>query len=327
MKIFRASLVFLFWLALPVTVANGQGDNHTLYGDITVDESKVDGLKPISIEVTLYTESRVIISRQSVPTNGRYRFNNLATGFYELVLELEGREVARMRVDLSSPLLAERRQDLFLEWNSMTSTGTKPAIISVRDRYERSSANAKLFGRANDAVNKRNYEAAAVALKAITASDPRDFQAWTELANIHLLQEKYADAENEYLRAIDLHSNFFPALLNLGRLEVATRKYDVAIAVLGRVIRSYPESADANYLIGESYLQLRQGSQAVAYLNQAIRLDPKGMADVHLRLATLYHRSRMRDKAAAEYQAFLKKKPDYADRKKLEEYISANKKQ
>jgi hypothetical protein len=34
----------------------------------------------------------------------------------------------------------------------------------------------------------------------------------------------------------------------------------------------------------------------------------------------------MKDKAAAEYEQFLKKKPDYADRKKLEQYISDNKK-
>ena len=328
MKIFRASLVSLFLFALvPVTVANGQRVDHTLYGDIEVDESKVGGLKPISIDVTLYTEGRVIVSRQSVPTNGRYRFNNLSTGFYDLVVELEGQEVARIRVDLSSPLLAERRQDLFLEWNSIVTTRTKPAIISAADKYERRSANAKLFARTNDAIDKKNYEEAVVALKTIVASDARDFQAWTELANVHLLQKKYAEAENEYLRAIDLHSNFFPALINLARTEVAQQKYDVAIEVLSRAIKSHPESADANYLLGECYLQLKKGSQAVDYLKEAIRLDPQGMAEVHLRLAVLYHRAGMKDKAAAEYEVFLKQKPDYSDRRKLEQYIAANKKQ
>ena len=33
-----------------------------------------------------------------------------------------------------------------------------------------------------------------------------------------------------------------------------------------------------------------------------------------------------KDKAVAEYEAFLKKRPDYTDRKKLEQYIAANKK-
>jgi hypothetical protein len=35
----------------------------------------------------------------------------------------------------------------------------------------------------------------------------------------------------------------------------------------------------------------------------------------------------MKDKAAAEYEQFLAKKPDYPGKKKLQEYISQNKKQ
>ena len=51
------------------------------------------------------------------------------------------------------------------------------------------------------------------------------------------------------------------------------------------------------------------------------------MAEAHLRLAALYHGAGLKDKAAAEYEQFLKKKPDYPDRKKLEQYIVQNKKQ
>jgi len=71
---------------------------------------------------------------------------------------------------------------------------------------------------------------------------------------------------------------------------------------------------------------VKKGSVAVNYLNEALKLDPIGMADAHLRLATLYNAVGWKDKAAAEYEQFLKKKPDFADRKKLEQYIAANKK-
>jgi len=33
----------------------------------------------------------------------------------------------------------------------------------------------------------------------------------------------------------------------------------------------------------------------------------------------------MKDKAAAEYEEYLKKNPDYSEKKKLEQYIQANK--
>ena len=78
--------------------------------------------------------------------------------------------------------------------------------------------------------------------------------------------------------------------------------------------------------LGEAYLQMKKGSKAVGYLNEALKLDPIGMAEAHLRLAALYNGAGMKDKAAAEYELFLKKRPDFADRKKLEQYIAANKK-
>ena len=55
-----------------------------------------------------------------------------------------------------------------------------------------------------------------------------------------------------------------------------------------------------------------------------LRLDPDGMAEVHLRLATLYQAAGLPGKAAAEYEAFLKKRPNYRDRKRLEKYIVEN---
>jgi tetratricopeptide (TPR) repeat protein len=114
--------------------------------------------------------------------------------------------------------------------------------------------------------------------------------------------------------------------MNLGRLYSAQKKFDAAAEVLARAVKIKPDSADANHLLGETYLQLKKGSLAVGYLNEAIRLDPVGQADVHLRLALLYNAVNMKDKAAAEYEAFLKKRPDYKDRKKLEQYITENKK-
>ncbi len=79
-------------------------------------------------------------------------------------------------------------------------------------------------------------------------------------------------------------------------------------------------------MLGETYLQLKKGSKAVVYLYEALKLDPTGMTEAHLRLASLYHGAGLKDKAAIEFEEFLKKKPDYPDRKKLEQYIAQNKK-
>jgi tetratricopeptide (TPR) repeat protein len=157
-------------------------------------------------------------------------------------------------------------------------------------------------------------------------TDPADFPAWQELGTLYFKQKNYAEADKAYMQAIAKHPNYGSALLSLGRLRIVQKNYDGAIEALLEAVKALPTSAEANYFLGEAYLQNKKGSLAVDYLNQAIKLDPVGMADAHLRLAALYNAAGLKDKAAAEYEEFLKKNPDYQDKKKLEDYITANKK-
>jgi tetratricopeptide (TPR) repeat protein len=115
--------------------------------------------------------------------------------------------------------------------------------------------------------------------------------------------------------------------MNLGRLRVAQKKYEEALRPLTLALEVKPASAILNFLLGEAYLQVKKGSKAVVHFYEALKLDPTGMAEAHLRLAALYNGAGMKDKAAAEYEQFLKKKPNYTDRKRLEQYIALNKKQ
>jgi tetratricopeptide (TPR) repeat protein len=315
-------LAMVLMLVTCPSVKPQQTGDHTLYGDLSVDESEVAGVKPLTFDVILYSEANILVARQPASSNGRYRFNNLPMGLYYIAIEVEGSEVARVSADLRSPLLKDVRRDIALQWH-MPAKSTKAGVLSV-DAYTRSAPNEKIFRLATDATRKKNFAKAAALFNQVVAGDARDFEAWAALADVHFMQKNFAAAENEYLRAIDTRPGYFMALLNFGRLEITLKKYDVAVEALKRAVTARPDSADANYFLGDSYLRLKKGSTAVRYLNEAVRLDPDGMAEVHLRLATLYHAAGLREKAAAEYEAFLKKRPAYRDRKRLERYIAEN---
>jgi tetratricopeptide (TPR) repeat protein len=141
------------------------------------------------------------------------------------------------------------------------------------------------------------------------------------------MQKDFGAAESAYLRAREANPTFFLSFFNLGKLRMAQKKFETAVEPLSQAVKIKPESPEANYYLGEAYLQIKKGSKAVGYLHEALKLDPIGMAEAHLRLAALYNGAGMKDKAAAEYEQFLKKKPNYPDRKKLEQYIAQNKKQ
>ena len=144
------------------------------------------------------------------------------------------------------------------------------------------------------------------------------------LASVFTMKD--ADAEKAYFQALEAQPSFILALLNIGKLRMAQKDFEGAVKVLSQAVEIKPPSADANYFLGEAYLNLKKGSKAVAYMNEAIRIDPVGMANVHLRLAEIYDSVGLKEMAAKEYEQFLIKKPDYPDKKKLQKYISENKK-
>ena len=96
-------------------------------------------------------------------------------------------------------------------------------------------------------------------------------------------------------KSVTERPGFFLGQMNLGRLRVVRKNFEGAIEPFTAAVNIQPTSADANYYLGESYLQIKKGSKAVGYLNEAIKLDPVGRADAHLRLATLYNAVGMKD--------------------------------
>ena len=296
---------------------------HTLYGDIKVEAEKGDEtVKPLSLEVQLYIINGTLIARSTVTVPGRYRFMDLSNGEYDVVVMSENTEVARVRVRVQAVYKNDFRQDITLEART-DHRSNKAATVSATDVYERTGPNKSLFEKSQKAVDEKKYDEALDLLGRIVAADAKDFQAWTELGTVQLLRNNFDEAEKNYRHAIEERPTFTLALLDLGRLLSMEKKFEAAIEPLTEAIKSSPTSADANFLLGEAYLQIKKGSKAVPYLTEAAKL---GKPDAHLRLAALYNGAGMKDKAAQEYEQFLKERPDYKDRKALEQYISENKK-
>jgi len=297
---------------------------YTLWGDVKLDDSKAASPGPSSLTIVLYDQSLKIIGRQTIGSRGRYRFTGLRGGEYDLVIEANSNEITRLRLTITGSTTSDVRQDFEFEWKDKPAARTNnTGIISAADFYERSPANKSLFDKAHAAVEKKDFANAIKLLNQIVEKDRNDFQSWALLGTLYLAQEKPEDAEKAYLTAIEVKPAYVPPLINLGRLRITQKKFEEAVDVLTKAVEQQPESPDANLLLGEAYLRLKKGSRAIPYLNEAGKL---GKIEAHLDLGWLYNAAGMKDKAVVEYEEVLKKKPDYPDRKKLEQYISENKK-
>jgi tetratricopeptide (TPR) repeat protein len=315
--------------------AFGQGGgSNTLYGDLKVDESKVSGLKPMSFDVVLTGRNRSAIGHQTVAKNGRFRFENLANGTYYISVRMDNSEVANVRVTLlngsgtDSRGGGDYRQDIALEWlPSSSPRDEKSGVLAATMHYARTSPNDSLFEKAEKSIRDKDYSRAITMLRQIAGSDQKDFEAWTELGTAYFLTKNNDESEKAYLRALEVEPTFILALLDLGKLRLEEKNFEGAIEVLSKAAALPPPSAEVNYFLGEAYLNLKKGSKAVAYMNEAIKIDPIGKAEIHLRIAEIYDAVGLKDLAALEYEKFLAKRSDYAEKKKLQRYIAQNKKQ
>ncbi len=328
----RNSLIaVLMVMILSGTVASGVpqvGGGHTLYGDFKIDDSQVSGVRPQTFFIILYSVNGTLLSRQTVGSPGRYRFNDVANGEYDIVVEAENQEAARVRVVLMDRTKTEIRNNLNLEWRVKPGAQGQGSVggIPALDDYKRRPEDDARLRKAQEAIKKKEYKEATALLRQILAGDQKDFVVWTELGTAQYKQGDTGEAEKSYLSALQEKPSFLLALLNLGKLRMSEKKFESAIEVLSRAVEAQPKSSDANYFLGESYLQIKKGSKAVSYFEEALRLDPIEKAEAHIRLAALYKAAGLKDRAVAEYEKFLAKKPDYPDRKQLEQYISENKK-
>ena len=160
MKVLLRSITVLLLISFPTIIVRAQGGVHTLFGDLHVDESKAEGIKPLVYEVVLYNIGGVVVARQFVNTSGRYRFLNIANGQYYVAVLLENEEIGRTRVEIMAPTKNDFRQDLALEWLPDSRNRARPATISAADFYERTGGNQKLFNKAKEATDRKRYDEA-----------------------------------------------------------------------------------------------------------------------------------------------------------------------
>jgi tetratricopeptide (TPR) repeat protein len=304
-------------------LAGPGGVNNTLLGELKLRESRSAAGPAPRLQVILYHHVGREVTRQSVSPNGSYYFNNVPNGEYYLAIESSGVEIARHNFRLAFIINTEVRHDFEMEWRG--GEGEAGGKISTVDFYQRSPSSQKLFDQAQAALSRKDYPQAITLFRQVVGADDQDYQAWTSLGTAYTKAEKLGEAEKALSRALSAKPDFLLAQINHGRLLFVQKKYEAAIEPLAKAVAADPQSPEANYLLGESYLQIKKGSKAVGYLNEAIRLDPTGMAQVHLRLATLYRAAGLKDRAVAEYEQFLTKRPDHPEKQTIEQFIKENK--
>ncbi len=177
----------------------------------------------------------------------------------------------RPSLDLGAVLLADRLEGL---------QKYEDAIVVYRS-VERDSPYYRLSGVeiALDEARLGKNDVAIADLKALSAADPNDIEAWTALGDTYRSTEKYAEASAAYDHAIALlqpsSAEDWPIYFARAVSEEGAKNWNAAEVDLKKALQLAPdEPAVLNYL-GYSYVdQNRNIQEALAMLEKAHTLKP-----------------------------------------------------
>jgi Tfp pilus assembly protein PilF len=278
------------------------------------------GAKPPRV-IAIYSDTQQPAMRQVIGKSGNYCFQKRGNAG-TLVIDVDGMEMARKTVsDIAG---TRQREDFEIYPLGQGTREAPPGVINARFGRPPNDKTADLYRKAGEAEQANDTAKVIEHIKEIVAVDPADFIAWAKLGSLYLQTNALADAEAAFRRALEIRGDYTPALINLGVVAAMQGYYPAAVAIFQEAVKSDPKSARAYRFLGEAYLQNKQGSLGVAALDEALRLDPVGMAECHLLKARLYDLVGAKNLAAAEYKQFLEKVNDHPDRKKFEKYVKDN---
>jgi Flp pilus assembly protein TadD len=307
-------------MGLPRQISNGAaGTMMVISGKITLEQKTKPARIPV-ITITIFGGG-IPLDKTIATDTGHYYIAGVPRQNASMVVEVDGTEVVRQNI--VAPAMGNSVMDMRIPW-PQAETMLPPAVVSADHVYDRTPKNQELFESALGSIKSGDPAKGGEMLTQLVMADPKDFVAWTEVGNLLFKAGDHPKAEGAYFEAIKLKRDYFLALLNLGKLYLIDKKADNAVLVMSNAVKAAPASPDAHYYMGEAYLLAKKGSLAVVEFNEALKIAPEEKAEAHLRIASLYDAANMKAKASAEYKVFLGKRPEYAERKALEKYITDN---
>jgi len=139
--------------------------------------------------------------------------------------------------------------------------------------------------------------------KAVSA-DPGSLEAYNNLGVLLKETGRLDQAVEAFQRALALDPKYEKALNNLGVVRYLKGQYEEAISLFRRAILINLDNVESYTNLGIIYLLAERLEEARAAFERALQLDPK-QVETHYNLALLYERRGMWPKALAHYQRFI----------------------
>lgn len=152
-----------------------------------------------------------------------------------------------------------------------------PALVAPAASSAPGSADEQLQ-KAEAALQKEDYEAAAPLLEAYLIHRPTDFSARFNLALAYSMTSRGPQAIEQYKRVLAEQPDLVPAHLNLGMMLRYEEKYDEALQHLQFVVNKQPNHWTALTELGRTLAKLHRVPEARAAFEKALKIEPGNLS-------------------------------------------------
>lgn len=148
--------------------------------------------------------------------------------------------------------------------------------------------------RARELVEKKQFREALTAYQKIVNLDPKDDEAYYQLALLHLREGKPKDvdlAHQALLTVVRLKGSRIDARLQLAQLYLLSGQPEKARLQAEAILATEPAHSDGHLILGMSYVQEKRIEKGIAEMRLAIESNPKSRG-AYLELARTYAQER-----------------------------------
>lgn len=242
--------------------------------------------------------------KQITGPDGRFAFHDLDNVRYRLRASAPGFEIAIKEADFNGPI---NEINLRIILRPLKHRKAIPPVALSDTQAPRKAR--KEFSRGRRALKEDKLDEAQKHFENAVGDFPCYARAQTDLALVYVRGENVSSAEAALRKSISCDADFLEAYGWLAVVLNGTGRYIESQRILKEALRRAPNSWKFHYLLGEACSGLDQYDRAKEEFFKVRSLNSSPPAELHARLADLFHKMHEYDKAYAEMQAYLSAEP------------------
>ncbi|MBB6142902.1 tetratricopeptide (TPR) repeat protein [Silvibacterium bohemicum] len=135
---------------------------------------------------------------------------------------------------------------------------------------------------------KANEKLAQDSLAQFEQLEPNSARSHLLMGDIYRQRQLFADAENEYQKALEIAPGDTGAMMGLASAYLGDAKIDQAIAIAERSLAQTPDDLETNTIMGEALIAQHRFAASEPYLLKGLHSKPQMLPHVHALLGKAY---------------------------------------